>query len=61
MQLDGWQRAETEAAPGRIGVTDPEGLTGMVVGVVERNSRLSPVSCTPLVSNTVAVSGWVLF
>ena len=60
LQLDGWQTAVIVAEPGNAGVTEPDDA-GMVVGVVELNSSATPVSVTPFVSNTVAISGTLLF
>ncbi len=60
MQLSGWQMAEMAAAPANVGVIVLE-LAGMVVGVVETYSSVSPVMGLPLVSSTVAERGRGLF
>ena len=43
LQLGGWQTAVIAAAPGKAGVTVPAVTAGIVVGVVDSNSRLRPV------------------
>jgi hypothetical protein len=57
LQEGGWQMAVISAAPGKIGVTDPVEAAGMVDGVVETNSRLSPVRIVPFMSLTTDVMG----
>ena len=55
LQFGGWQIAEIEAAPAKVGVTvEPAGI---VVGDVETYSSVSPVRVTFLVSTAVARSG----
>ena len=39
LQLGGWQTAVIAAAPGKMGVTVPAAAAGIVVGVVDSNSR----------------------
>ena len=56
----GWQIAEIDAAPARTGVMVLE-FAGIVMGVLETYSRLSPVMGLLCVSSTVAVSGKGLF
>src|ERR1700733_6082257 len=48
------------AAPGNVGVTDPE-APGIVVGVVDTNVSGTPVITTPCMSVTPALIGCVLF
>jgi hypothetical protein len=61
LQLAGWHCAVISAVPGKLGVTIPAELTGIVVGVVEMYSSVKPVRGFPFVSSTVVVSGWGLF
>src|SRR5271168_2846038 len=61
LQLGGWQAAVIAAAPGKMGVTVPAATAGIVVGVVDSNSRARPVRTVPLMSFTTAVIGCVLF
>ena len=48
LQLGGWHTAVIAAAPGKMGVTVPAAAAGIVVGVVDSNSRLRPVRIVPL-------------
>jgi hypothetical protein len=43
LQPGGWQTAVIAAAPGKVGVTVPAAAAGIVVGVVDSNSRVRPV------------------
>src|SRR5271154_1715432 len=61
LQLGGWQTAVIAAPPGKRGVTGPAATAGIVVGVVDSNSRLSPVRIVPLMSVATDVIGCVLF
>jgi hypothetical protein len=61
LQLGGWQTAVIAAAPGKIGVTVPADAAGIVVGVVDSNSRGTPVMMLLFVSLTTDVIGCVLF
>src|SRR5882757_6386691 len=61
LQLGGWQTAVIAAAPGKVGVTVPPATAGIVVGVVDSNSRLRPVRVVPFLSFATDVIGWVLF
>ena len=61
MQLGGWHMAEIEAAPANTGVTDPLALAGIVIGVVETYSSVSPVRTVLFLSMAVANRGCVLF
>jgi hypothetical protein len=57
LQLGGWQIAVIAAAPGKVGVTDPVEAAGIVVGVVDSNSRLKPVNTVLFLSMTTALIG----
>ena len=59
--MGGWQMAEIEAAPARVGLIEPPVPAGIVVGEVETYCSDRPVSGAPLVSTAVAASGCVLF
>jgi hypothetical protein len=61
LQLGGWQTAVIAAAPGKMGVTVPAAAAGIVVGVVDSNSRLRPVRIVPLMSFATDVIGCTLF
>jgi hypothetical protein len=61
LQLGGWQTAVIAAVPGKMGVTVPADAAGIVVGVVDSNSRGTPVMTFPFVSFTTDVIGCVLF
>jgi hypothetical protein len=61
LQVGGWHTAVIAAAPGNIGVTVPVEAAGIVVGVVDSNSRATPVRMVPFLSLTTDVIGCVLF
>ncbi len=61
LQLGGWQTAVIAAAPGKMGVTVPPAAAGIVVGVVDSNSRVRPVRTLLFVSSTNDEIGCVLF
>src|SRR3981189_486166 len=61
LQLGGWQTAVIAAAPGKVGVTVPPAAAGIVVGVVDSNSRVRPVRTVPFLSFATDVIGCVLF
>src|SRR5882757_6506181 len=61
LQPGGWHTAVIAADPGKSGVTVPPAAAGIVVGVVDSNSRVRPVRTLPLVSSTNDVIGCVLF
>src|SRR3981189_2081199 len=61
LQLGGWQTAVIAAAPGNVGVTVPPAAAGIVVGVVDSNSRVRPVRTVPFLSFATDVIGCVLF
>src|SRR3981081_1029032 len=60
LQLGGWHTAVIAAAPGKRGVTVPAATAGIVVGVVDSNSRLRPVRIVPFWSFATDVIGWAL-
>jgi hypothetical protein len=60
LQVGGWQAAVIDAAPGKMGVTDPV-AAGIVVGVVDSNSNARPVRIVPFLSIATDVIGCVLF
>jgi hypothetical protein len=61
LQLGGWHAAVIAAAPGKMGVTVPPAAAGIVVGVVDSNSRDRPVRIVPFISFATDVIGCVLF
>ena len=61
LQPGGWQTAVIAAAPGKVGVTVPPAAAGIVVGVVDSNSRVRPVRTVPFLSFATDVIGCVLF
>jgi hypothetical protein len=61
LQLGGWQMAEIDAAPAKLGVTDPPALGETVDGTVETYSSDRPVRVAPRVSLTVATIGCGVF
>src|SRR5260370_30970281 len=61
LQPGGWQTAVIAADPGKVGVTVPAATAGIVVGVVDSNSRVRPVRTVPCMSVATDVMGCVLF